>query len=136
MPFLVYTFLDVKKHYVIGEKNFCAIQDMNLQIKEGEFVAIVGRSGSGKSTLLNLMSGVNNPTSGTVLIEGKSIDQLSQKEFTRFRGKHMGIIFQFFQLMPTLTVLENVIMPMEFVGYLDRRKRRENHILYPFPYQR
>lgn len=113
----------IKKQYGTGENTFYAVNDINMSIQEGEFVAIVGKSGSGKSTLLNIMSGIDEATEGEVMIEGQKVKDFSQKEMTVFRGKNIGIVFQFFQLMPTLTVLENVVMPMDFIEYLDKKER-------------
>lgn len=113
----------VKKQYGNDKNTFYAVNDISLSIKEGEFVAIVGKSGSGKSTLLNIMSGIDEASEGEVKIKERDIKHFSQKDMISFRGKHIGIVFQFFQLMPTLTVLENVVMPMDFVGYLDKKQR-------------
>lgn len=114
----------VKKQYELGQKQFMAVNDINLEISKGEFVAIVGKSGSGKSTLLNLMSGIDKVTEGKIIVKGEEISSSLQKELTRFRGEHIGIVFQFFQLLPTLTVLENVILPMDFNGQIKKGNRR------------
>jgi putative ABC transport system ATP-binding protein len=111
-------------HTPAGE--FAALRNIDLEIAAGEFVAIVGKSGSGKSTLLNLVGGIDNPTSGTVEVGGKAIQGLGQNHLAVWRGRNVGFVFQFFQLLPTLTVAENVMLPMDFcrtypVG--ERRKR-------------
>lgn len=125
----------IKKQYGTGENTFYAVNDINMSIQEGEFVAIVGKSGSGKSTLLNIMSGIDEATEGEVIIKGQKVKDFSQKEMTAFRGKNIGIVFQFFQLMPTLTVLENVVMPMDFIGYLDQKLITESNS-YQFCYEK
>jgi len=101
-----------------------ALRDVNLEISRGEFVAIFGPSGSGKSTLLNCLSGVDKPTRGEVLINGVDIFKLSEEERTRFRARHMGFVFQFFHLVPVLTALENVELPLLILG-CDRRTARK-----------
>jgi len=105
---------NVSKKYTLGEKSFLALDQVDLTVGKGEFIAIVGKSGSGKSTLLNLLGGIDSPTDGSVLINGEDIGTMSEKKLSRFRGENIGFVFQFFQLMPTLTVMENVIMPMDF----------------------
>jgi len=114
----------VKKQYELGKQQFMAVNDISLEIDKGEFVAIVGKSGSGKSTLLNLMSGIDKVTEGKVIIKGEEISSSTQSLLTRFRAEHIGIVFQFFQLLPTLTVLENVILPMDFSGRIKKGDRR------------
>jgi putative ABC transport system ATP-binding protein len=116
---------NVKKLYEIGEKGFLALKGVNLTINEGEFLAIVGKSGSGKSTLLNLLGGIDKPTEGNINIKGKEIGSMGENQLSRFRGDNIGFVFQFFQLMPTLTVLENVMMPMDFSRKIPAAKRRE-----------
>lgn len=116
---------NVKKMYTIGEKGFWALKGLNLQIEKGEFISIVGKSGSGKSTLLNLLGGIDSPTEGRIIVNGKEINGLGENQLSRFRGENIGFVFQFFQLMPTLTVLENVIMPMDFSKRIPASKRKE-----------
>ena len=94
-------------------------------MSEGEFVSIVGPSGSGKSTLLNMITGIDRPTSGEVVVGGKPIHELSENELARWRGRNVGVIFQFFQLLPTLSVLENVALPMDFCNLYRRRERKD-----------
>lgn len=106
-----------------GEVN--AVDNANLEISTGEFVTIVGQSGSGKTTLLNLITAIDLPTNGSVFINGRSLSGMKNKELTRWRGKNIGIVFQFFQLMPTLTVLENVLLPMDFCNVYKTRDRKE-----------
>ncbi len=116
---------NVKKRYTVGEKDFWALRGLDLKINPGEFIAIVGKSGSGKSTLLNLLGGIDTPTEGRILVNDKEINLLKERQLSRFRGENIGFVFQFFQLMPTLTVLENVIMPMDFSKRIPSSKRRE-----------
>jgi len=107
---------DLSKFYEEGGKRVNILDHINAGFREGELVSVLGKSGSGKTTLLNLISGIDSPDSGGVLISGASITKLSEKERTVFRRKHMGLVFQFFNLIPTLTVLENVTLPSELDG--------------------
>lgn len=103
----------VTRTYRIGARLFYALRQVSLTIARGEFVAIVGPSGSGKSTLLNLMTGIDKPTEGQVWVDGVRLDTLDENALARWRGRNVGIVFQFFQLLPTLTVLENVSLPRQ-----------------------
>lgn len=116
---------NVKKMYTTGEQSFWALKGLNMHIEKGEFIAIVGKSGSGKSTLLNLLGGIDSPTEGRIIVNGKEISSLGENQLSRFRGNNIGFVFQFFQLMPTLSVLENVIMPMDFLQRIPALKRKE-----------
>ncbi len=116
---------DVVKTYPLGAGVFTAVDHLSLDIAEGEFVAIVGRSGSGKTTLLNLIAGIDRPTSGTVVAAGASLGQQSESKLAAWRGRNVGLVFQFFQLLPTLTVLENVMLPMDFADKIPDLKRRD-----------
>jgi len=115
---------DLSKFYEEGGKRVNILDRINAGFSEGELVSVLGKSGSGKTTLLNLISGIDSPDGGDILIGGASITRLSEKERTVFRRKHMGLVFQFFNLIPTLTVLENVTLPSE----LDGRGRDESRI--------
>jgi putative ABC transport system ATP-binding protein len=108
--------IGVTKDYDIGSGPFTALQDVDLSVRAGVFAAIVGRSGSGKSTLANVITGIDRPTSGQVHVAGTRVDTLSQRQLALWRGRNVGVIFQFFQLLPGLTVAENVVLPMEFCG--------------------
>ncbi|MFN2274674.1 MAG: ATP-binding cassette domain-containing protein [Anaerolineales bacterium] len=114
---------------VAGE--FTALKGVDLDIHRGEFAAIVGKSGSGKSTLLNMITGIDHPTSGSVVIGGVDIYQMTESQRSLWRGQNLGIVFQFFQLLPMLTLLENVMLPMDYVGLydFDERPRRAMELL-------
>ncbi|MCD6518647.1 MAG: ABC transporter ATP-binding protein [Anaerolineae bacterium] len=103
----------VTRTFQLGARSFDAVRDVSLSIERGELLVIVGPSGSGKTTLLNLISGIDKPTKGEIWIEGTRIDQLDEDTLAHWRGQHVGIVFQFFQLLPTLTVLENVLLPLQ-----------------------
>jgi putative ABC transport system ATP-binding protein len=115
---------DVVKTYPLPAGEVVAIDRLSLTIAEGEFVAIVGRSGSGKTTLLNLIAGIDRPTSGTVRVAGAQLASLSESELAGWRGDNVGLVFQFFQLLPTLTVIENVMLPMDFAKKIPAGERR------------
>lgn len=113
------------KVYQTPAGNFCALNDVSLQIQPGEFVSIVGRSGSGKTTLINMLTGIDRPTTGEIFVGNAPLHTLSESELATWRGANMGIVFQFFQLLPTLTVLENVILPMALNNRYSREERVE-----------
>ena len=115
---------EVNKNYPSPAGSFGALIDVDLAIRRGEFVAIVGQSGSGKSTLLNLLAGIDRPTSGAIAIDGKALQTMSESALSVWRGRSVGIVFQFFQLLPTLTVAENVMLPMDFGNRWPVRERR------------
>jgi putative ABC transport system ATP-binding protein len=116
---------DVVKTYPSSAGGFTAIDHLTLGVAPGEFVAIVGRSGSGKTTLLNLLAGIDRPTSGTVLVTDADLGSLPESELAVWRGRNVGLVFQFFQLLPTLTVVENVMLPMDFVRKIPVAERRD-----------
>ena len=99
------------------------LKGVNLRVNPGEFVGVRGPSGSGKSTLINMITGIDRPTDGSVRVAGQPIEKMSENELARFRGKHIGVIFQFFQLLPTLTIVENVMLPMDFCRVWQPRER-------------
>ncbi|MFN0183351.1 MAG: ABC transporter ATP-binding protein [Aquabacterium sp.] len=102
-----------------------ALRGLSLQVRAGEFVAVVGPSGSGKSTLLNVLAGIDRPTQGEVVVGGHALQGLSERALSRWRGTGVGIVFQFFQLLPTLTAAENVMLPMDFADRWPRHERPE-----------
>jgi putative ABC transport system ATP-binding protein len=105
---------DVVKTYDTGEVPFTALRGINLDVDAGEFVGLIGKSGSGKTTLINMVTGIDRPSSGQVVIDGTPVHKLNENQLAQWRGKTIGVVFQFFQLLPTLTVIENVMLPMDF----------------------
>ena len=116
---------NLRKHYTEGDRRRIIFTDLNLDIGRGEFVALLGQSGSGKSTLLNLLGGIDLPDAGQIRISDRLLTALSEVERTRFRRRHIGFVFQFFNLIPTLTVAENLLLPLELNGLAtpDQRDR-------------
>ena len=116
----------VTKTYETPAGKFSALKNVDLEIHPGQFVGVVGKSGSGKSTLLNMVAGIDRPSSGSVAVAGTQIHGLSENKLAAWRGRNIGFVFQFFQLLPTLTAAENVMLPMDFcksVPFRERRKR-------------
>ncbi len=116
---------DLDKVYKTGKLEFQALKGVNLTIDHGELTAIVGPSGSGKSTILNMITGIDRPTRGSIVIDGERIDTMKEDQLARWRGENIGIVFQFFQLFPTLTALENAMLPMDLARKGSLKKRRE-----------
>ncbi|MGD2166335.1 MAG: ABC transporter ATP-binding protein [Anaerolineae bacterium] len=116
---------DLVKTYETGAGELTVLKHVSLKVEPGEFVSVIGPSGSGKSTLLNMITGIDRPTSGEVLVGGKTVHALSENQLARWRGRQVGVVFQFFQLLPTLTILENVMLPMDFCRAYPRRERHE-----------
>jgi ABC-type lipoprotein export system ATPase subunit len=114
----------IVKTYQSTAGSFTALKSVDLQIDRGEFVAIIGKSGSGKSTLINMITGIDRPSSGEVLVGDTAVQTLSEGQMAVWRGRNVGVIFQFFQLLPTLTVVENVMLPMDFCNMYEPRERR------------
>jgi putative ABC transport system ATP-binding protein len=121
----------VVKTFVTPAGRFAALSGVNLQVKPGEFVSIIGKSGSGKSTLINMVTGIDRPSSGMVWVNQTKVDALSEENIAVWRGHNIGLIFQFFQLLPTLTAIENVMLPMDYLGQLPATERpdRALHLL-------
>jgi len=122
---------NVVKTFKNAAGEFTVLHGIDLTIQQGDFVAIVGKSGSGKSTLLNMITGIDHPTSGQVVIGGTDIYRMTESQRALWRGKNLGIVFQFFQLLPMLTLLENVMLPMDYVGLydFDERPKRAMQLL-------
>jgi ABC-type lipoprotein export system ATPase subunit len=117
---------DVRKAYKTPAGDFLALKGIDLQVHEGEFLAVVGKSGAGKSTLVNMVTGIDRPSSGEIRVGSQAIQDMSEDQIATWRGKHVGVVLQFFQLLPMLTCAENVMMPMDFAGlYNSPRERRQ-----------
>jgi putative ABC transport system ATP-binding protein len=114
----------VEKVYRSGKVSFPALSGVDLAIMTGEMVAVTGPSGSGKSTIINLIAGIDRPTAGTVTVAGRRLDQMSEERLAVWRGRTIGIVFQFFQLLPTLTAAENAALPLDLARIGPRRERR------------
>jgi putative ABC transport system ATP-binding protein len=101
-----------------------ALHDVSLDVRQGEFVAVIGKSGSGKTTLINLLTGIDSPSTGTIRVASTNVHTLDQESLSAWRGRSVGIVFQFFQLLPSLTIAENVMLPMDFCNTYASRERR------------
>jgi len=115
----------VVKAYTSAGTTFFALKDLDLTVRTGEFIAVVGKSGSGKSTLINRITGIDTPTSGEIYVASTTVHRLNQEELAVWRGRTVGVVFQFFQLLPTLTVVENIILPMAFCNTYPPRVRHQ-----------
>jgi len=118
----------VNKTYETPAGKFAALKDIDLEIEPGQFVGIVVKSGSGKSTLLNMVAGIDRPSAGSVAVAGTEIQRLSENKLAAWRGRNVGFVFQFFQLLPTLTAAENVMLPMDFSRTVPLRERRKRAV--------
>ena len=116
---------DVIKSFWVGGGEVTILKGISFDVKKGEFVSIVGPSGNGKSTLLNMITGIDRPTDGQVVVTGREITKMSENQLAAWRGEYVGIIFQFFQMLPALSLLQNVILPMDFANKYSARERRE-----------
>lgn len=114
----------VSKVYKTAAGGYTALHNVDIEIRRGEFVGVIGKSGSGKSTLINMVTGIDRPTSGEVLVGDVAVHRLSENQTARWRGRNLGIVFQFFQLLPNLSVVDNVMMPMDFCNTFPQRDRR------------
>lgn len=120
---------NLSKNYAVGQRSVPALRHVSLTIERGEYVTIVGPSGCGKSTLLNILAGIDSPDDGSVTVSGTALTGLSQNALASWRGAAVGIVFQFFQLMPTLTALENVMLPMDLAGQSANARDRATRLL-------
>jgi len=118
----------VVKSYRTAAGDFTALRGIDLTVDQGEFIAIVGKSGSGKSTLLNMITGIDHPTTGEIFVGDAALHRLNEEQIAAWRGEGIGIVFQFFQLLPTLTALENLMLPMDFCGLYSPRERRRRSL--------
>lgn len=116
---------DIHKYYKTAAGDFHALNCVDLQINAGEFVSVIGKSGSGKSTLLNMITGIDRPTSGEVYVNNTAVHELGENRMARWRGKNLGVVFQFFQLLPTISVVENIMLPMDFCRTYPMRQREK-----------
>ena len=115
----------VVKTYHSSAGTFTALKGVDLQVETGAFVSIIGKSGSGKSTLINIITGIDRPTSGEVIVDHTQIHRLNEEQIAIWRGRSIGVIFQFFQLLPTLTAVENILLAMDYGGQIPRAERPE-----------
>ncbi len=122
---------DVQKSYKTAVGDYPALKSIDLHINAGEFVSVIGKSGSGKTTLINMITGIDRPTAGEVWVNGTPVHKLREGQMARWRGKNLGIVFQFFQLLPIISVVENVMLPMDFCNSYPMRERsdRAMHLL-------
>lgn len=116
---------NITKIFPVGNDEVTVLHDISLDIHKGEFVSIVGPSGNGKSTLLNMITGIDRPSAGQVVVTGRDIHDMSENELAKWRGQEVGIIFQFFQMLPSLSLLQNVVLPMEFAKKYNASERRD-----------
>jgi ABC-type lipoprotein export system ATPase subunit len=115
----------VIKNYKTAVGDFPALKSVDLHIEDGEFVGVIGKSGSGKSTLLNMITGIDRPTSGEVFVNHTAVHEMNENRMARWRGKNLGIVFQFFQLLPTISIIENIMLPMDFCRTYPMREREK-----------
>ncbi len=116
---------DVVKTFPVGGQTVTILKGLSLGVNRGEFVSIVGPSGNGKSTLLNMITGIDRPSAGEVWVTGKEVHRMSENQLAAWRGQHVGIIFQFFQMLPALSLVQNVMLPMDFAHKYSPRERKE-----------
>ena len=123
--------VDVIKSFPVGDGEVTVLKGVSFDVKPGEFVTIVGPSGNGKSTLLNMITGIDRPTGGQVIVTGQVINKMSENKLAAWRGKHVGIVFQFFQMLPALSLMQNIMLPMDLAHKYSPRQRRERamHLL-------
>ena len=116
---------EIDKFYKTAVGDFPALKKVDLHIEAGEFVSVIGKSGSGKSTLLNMITGIDRPSAGEVIVNNTAVNKLSENQMALWRGRNLGIVFQFFQLLPTISVIENIMLPMDFCNTYPMRQREK-----------
>ena len=123
--------IEVVKSFPVGDSKVTVLKGIPFDVTPGEFVSIVGPSGNGKSTLLNMITGIDRPTAGQVIVTGQEVHKLSENRLAAWRGQHVGIVFQFFQMLPALSLLQNIMLPMDLANKYAPRERRERamHLL-------
>ena len=128
---LVVQVKNVVKSFPVGDGELTILKGISFDVKEGEFVSIVGPSGNGKSTLLNMITGIDRPSAGEVIVTGRQVHKMSENKLAAWRGAQVGIIFQFFQMLPALSLLHNIILPMDFANKYSAKERKERamHLL-------
>lgn len=122
---------NVVKRFPVGDDEITVLKGISFDVKQGEFLTIVGPSGNGKSTLLNMITGIDHPSAGEVVVTGRDVHTMSENELAKWRSQHVGIIFQFFQMLPALSLLQNIILPMDFARKYTSKERevRAMHLL-------
>ena len=128
----IVTLKEVVKSFPLGEDDeVTVLKGINLEVNSGEFISIVGPSGNGKSTLLNMITGIDRPTAGEVIVTGRQVHEMSENDLAIWRGDYVGIIFQFFQMLPALSLVQNIMLPMDFANKYSPRERQERalHLL-------
>lgn len=122
---------NVVKNFKVGDSNVTILKGISFEVNRGEFVSIVGPSGNGKSTLLNMITGIDRPSSGEIMVTGQAVHRLSENQLAGWRGENVGIIFQFFQMLPALSLVQNVILPMDFAKKYTPKERKDRamHLL-------
>ena len=117
--------IEVVKSFPVGDGEITILKGISFEVKRGEFVSIVGPSGNGKSTLLNMITGIDRPTDGAVVVTGREVHKMSENQLASWRGENVGIIFQFFQMLPALSLMQNIILPMDFANKYTPKERRQ-----------
>lgn len=117
--------VDITKNFPVGDREINVLKGISFDVEPGEFLSIVGPSGNGKSTLLNMITGIDRPTSGEVIVTGREIHNMSENKLAAWRGQHVGIVFQFFQMLPALSLAQNIMLPMDFAKKYSRTEKRE-----------
>ena len=117
--------IDVVKSFPLGGGEITILKGISFEVGQGEFVSIVGPSGNGKSTLLNMITGIDRPSAGEVIVNNTAVNKLSENQMALWRGRNLGIVFQFFQLLPTISVIENIMLPMDFCNTYPMRQREK-----------